>query len=269
MEGFMKVLVIDTSNQPLLVALADEGQLVQSFLTDKPKNHSIDLLPAIQELLAKQGWALTDLDRIAIAKGPGSFTGLRIGVTVGKVLADTLKKPLLAISSLHALAKQVELAMRKDAEFVKQVSQANPHPGQLTENAVVLALFDARNDNVFAGAYLGETVVLEDGHYPLEEVLDLIDQVGEPVVVVGDGAHFTETIEEALANKPLVILDHDQSLPNGHGLAELAKTAEPVEDVANLTPSYLRKTQAELNWEKNHQGEAQDQPYVFKVQEEK
>ncbi|GAO99352.1 tRNA (adenosine(37)-N6)-threonylcarbamoyltransferase complex dimerization subunit type 1 TsaB [Fructobacillus ficulneus] len=259
----MKILLIDTSNQPLFVGLADGDEIVESFATDKVKNHSIDLLPAIKNALASQGWTLQDLDRIAIAKGPGSFTGLRIGVTVGKVLADTLQKPLVAISSLHSLAKQVQTA--KDQKLVvAENAELNQHPCQLNQNTVILALFDARNNNVFAGAYLADTTVLADGHYPLEEVLDLVNQVAEPVVVVGDGAHFTDQINEALANQAVTILDHNQSLPNGRGLLDLAKEAEVVSNIADLTPSYLRKTQAELNWEQNHQ-EGQDKPYVFEV----
>lgn len=264
-RAFMNILVIDTSNQPLLVGLGQDGQLLDTFQTDKPKNHSIDLLPAIKSLLAAQELTVQDIDQIAVAKGPGSFTGLRIGLTVGKVLADTLNKPLLAISSLQSLAKQVQLKQQSGILAAEDSTVQNPHPGKLTKDTVVLALFDARNQNVFAGAYLGDTVVLEDGHYPLEEVLDLVSQVAEPVVVVGDGLHFQDTIEEALSNQPLTILDHDQSLPTGTGLLALAQTATPVENIDDLTPSYLRKTQAELNWEQNHQDDGQDKPYVFKV----
>ncbi|MBS9336475.1 tRNA (adenosine(37)-N6)-threonylcarbamoyltransferase complex dimerization subunit type 1 TsaB [Fructobacillus papyrifericola] len=241
----MKVLAIDTSNQPLLVALFENGQVVGSFQTDKPKNHSVDLLPAAKRLLAEQNWQLQDIDQIAVAKGPGSFTGLRIGLTVGKVLADTLKKPLYAISSLQALARQVQLAK--------------------PTKAIVLALFDARNENVFAGAYLADKVVLEDGHYPIDEVLPLIAQMNEPVVVVGDGGHFKEAIEEELGRQPLTILPEEAALPTGTGLVDLIATNQPVQDVANLTPAYLRKTQAELNWEKAQHGKSLDKPYVFEV----
>ncbi|MBS9335315.1 tRNA (adenosine(37)-N6)-threonylcarbamoyltransferase complex dimerization subunit type 1 TsaB [Fructobacillus sp. M1-13] len=241
----MKVLAIDTSNQPLLVALADDHNIVGSFQTDKPKNHSVDLLPAVRHLLSEQGVFLSDIDQIAVAKGPGSFTGLRIGITVGKVLADTLKKPLYAISSLQALAKQVQLEKQ--------------------EKAIVLAMFDARNDNVFAGAYLADKPVLEDGHYPIDEVLLLIAQMNEPVIVVGDGAHFEEKIEEELGRQPLTILSRDESLPTGVGLVNLVDDSTLVTDVANLTPAYLRKTQAELNWEQKQQGKPLDKPYVFEV----
>lgn len=261
----MNILVIDTSNQPLLVGLGKDGQLLDTFQTDKPKNHSIDLLPAIKSLLAAQELTIQDIDQIAVAKGPGSFTGLRIGLTVGKVLADTLKKPLLAISSLQSLAKQVQLKQQPDVLAAENSMVDNFHAGQIARDTVVLALFDARNQNVFAGAYLGDTVVLADGHYPLEEVLALVSQVAEPVVVVGDGLHFQDTIEEALSNQSLKILDHDQSLPTGTGLLALSATTTPVENIDDLTPSYLRKTQAELNWEQNHQDDGQGKPYVFKV----
>ncbi|MBS9338553.1 tRNA (adenosine(37)-N6)-threonylcarbamoyltransferase complex dimerization subunit type 1 TsaB [Fructobacillus sp. M2-14] len=260
----MKVLAIDTSNQPLLVALAEDGQILSSVQTNKPKNHSVDLLPAVKDLLAKEGWTLQDLDQIAIAKGPGSFTGLRIGVTVGKVLADTLNKPLLAISSLQALARQVQLANWSVKKADTNLAEGTPFVHK-KKDSLVLALFDARNDNVFAGAYLGNETVLEDGHYPIDEVLDLVAQVGESLIVVGDGMHFEEAIKEELSRLSPIILTEDESLPDGTGLVDLAKTTKPVEDVANLTPSYLRKTQAELNWEKNQAGKPLDKPYVFEV----
>ena len=125
----MKILAFDTSNQPLTVSLAEDNQVKRVFSTNEARNHSIQLLPAIQETIAAQNWTLTDIDRIIVAQGPGSFTGLRIGITVAKVLADTLKIDLVGVSSLAVLAEQV------------------------TSQGLIVPLFNARNENVFAGVY--------------------------------------------------------------------------------------------------------------------
>ncbi|MDF7637485.1 tRNA (adenosine(37)-N6)-threonylcarbamoyltransferase complex dimerization subunit type 1 TsaB [Leuconostocaceae bacterium ESL0958] len=239
----MKSLLIDTSNQPLLVALAEDRQILTSFQENEPRKHSVDLLPAIEDQTADLGWSLDNLDRIVIAVGPGSFTGLRIGVTVGKVLAASLQKPLYALSSLQSLAAQV----------------------QAPADSLTLALFDARNDNVFAGLYQGHQVLLPDGHYPMAQVCSLLAERSEAVQVIGDGQHFEQTLTEQVGADRVTILSEEASLPNGAGLLALSLDATPVADIAALTPRYLRKTQAELNWEKQHPQGLQDQPYVFEV----
>lgn len=123
----MKILAFDTSNQPLTVSLAEDNNVRRVFTTNEARNHSIQLLPAIETTLAEQQWALSDIDRIVVAQGPGSFTGLRIGVTVAKMLANTLQAELVGVSSLAVLAAQV------------------------TNPGLVVPLFNARNNNVFAG----------------------------------------------------------------------------------------------------------------------
>ena len=94
-------------------------------------NHSLRAMPAIEELFAKVGIAPTDIDAIAVSEGPGSYTGVRIGVTIAKTLAWTLGKPLIGVSSLKVLA-------------------AN---GLCILNGLICPLVDARRGNVYAGAY--------------------------------------------------------------------------------------------------------------------
>lgn len=237
----MKILAIDTSNQPLVVSLAEDDKLLDQYETNVPRNHSVDLLPAIQRVLATAGWSFQDLDRIAVAQGPGSFTGLRIGITVGKVLADMLKIDLVGVSSLAVLAEQV--------------------PGV----GIVVPLFDARNDNVFAGVYQAGQNLYPDGHYPLKQVLTFLVEQEGPVTFIGDGQHFTEQIKAALPKQVLMILAEGDSLPDGKGIITLAQQAQPVANVADFNPNYLRKTQAELNWLNEHPGEDHPENYVFEV----
>lgn len=100
----MKILAIDTSNQPLSVAVLEDGNLLSQATCTKTKNHSVKLLPLIERLMEDARLKPCELDRIVVAKGPGSYTGLRIGVATAKTLAYTLDKELAGVSSLEVLA---------------------------------------------------------------------------------------------------------------------------------------------------------------------
>ena len=103
----MPVLAIDTSNKTLSVAIVkDEGTIVEQTVPDTLQ-HSVKLMPAIQEVLQESQVSMQELTGVIVAKGPGSYTGLRIGVTVAKTLAKTLRIPLKAVSSLQAIATNV------------------------------------------------------------------------------------------------------------------------------------------------------------------
>lgn len=90
----MRILAIDTSNQTLSVAVMEENRILGEYTSTTKKNHSMTLMPAVTELMKASQLKPTDLDRIVVAQGPGSYTGLRIGVTTAKTLAYTLKRSL-------------------------------------------------------------------------------------------------------------------------------------------------------------------------------
>jgi len=236
----MKILAFDTSNQPLTVSLAEDNNVLRFFSTNEARNHSIQLLPAIQATIAAQNWTLADIDRIIVAQGPGSFTGLRIGATVAKVLADTLKVDLVGVSSLAVLAQQV------------------------TAKGLIVPLFNARNDNVFAGVYHNGKNVLADAHQPIAHLFNWLQTYDEPIIFLGDtdvfATHMTETFGERAH-----ILTPSESLPDGQGIVSLGMQATPVSSIADFNPQYLRKTQAELNWLAAHPGEDNPENYVFEV----
>src|SRR3954453_836520 len=100
----MNVLAIDTSNYSLGIALVNQEQVIGEYITNMKKNHSIRVMPAIEKLMQDCEMKPTDLEKIVVAKGPGSYTGVRIGVTIAKTLAWTLKIPLSGVSSLGVLA---------------------------------------------------------------------------------------------------------------------------------------------------------------------
>ncbi|HIY57514.1 MAG TPA: tRNA (adenosine(37)-N6)-threonylcarbamoyltransferase complex dimerization subunit type 1 TsaB, partial [Candidatus Tetragenococcus pullicola] len=95
----MKVLAFDTSNMTMAVGLMEDQKVLATIQTMTNRTHSKTLMPAIQNLMTQVGWVPTDIDRVVVAKGPGSYTGLRIAVTTAKTLADTLSCELVGISS--------------------------------------------------------------------------------------------------------------------------------------------------------------------------
>jgi len=101
----MKVLAIDTATDVCGVALAQEEQLVADLRLHQAKLHNEKLISSIRYLLEQAGWALHDIEGIALANGPGSFTGLRIGISVAKGLAYSLDIPLAAVNTLDAFAE--------------------------------------------------------------------------------------------------------------------------------------------------------------------
>ncbi|WP_125770369.1 tRNA (adenosine(37)-N6)-threonylcarbamoyltransferase complex dimerization subunit type 1 TsaB [Companilactobacillus furfuricola] len=240
----MKILAFDTSNKPLTVAVVEDGKCLARMDSSEEKTHSVSLLPDIQESLEKSGLNVSDIDRIAVAAGPGSYTGVRIAVTVAKTLAFTLAKPLVGISSLRLLA-------------------ANGTDGKL-----IVAVEDARNDNAFAGAYIdksGEVVnVIEDQHIAMDQLFEKLGNYPEEQVeFVNVSEHLAELIQDAMP-KASVVLTKD-SLPDSVKLAQIAENTEPVKDINAFVPTYLRLTQAEHDWIKKGHKEDGNISYVEEI----
>jgi len=218
----MKLLAFDTSNQALsLAVLEDEHLLAQTTLNIK-KNHSITLMPAIDFLMNSLDMKPKDLDRIAVAQGPGSYTGLRIAVATAKTLAHTLKIELVGVSSLLALVpEQVE--------------------------GLVIPVMDARRNNVYAGFYQSGQAVRPEAHLPLAEVLEIAGAANQSVTFVGETTAFTEQIEAALPQAAI-----QSTLPNAVAVGRLGLDL-PAQSIHDFVPNYLKRVEAEENWLKTHQ----------------
>ena len=221
----MKVLAFDTSSKALSVALLEEeNRLAELTLTIK-KNHSITLMPTIEFLMASIDWKPTDLDRIVVAEGPGSYTGLRIAVATAKTLAQTLKIDLVGVSSLLALVpEEIE--------------------------GLALPVMDARRNHVYAGFYQEDQLVYPEGHLSFEAVLERA-KGAEKVTFLGEVEAFREQIQEALPNAQMV-----ETLPDAVRIGRLGLTKEAV-SVHGFVPNYLKRVEAEENWLKDHQESGQ------------
>ena len=100
----MKILAIESSNQTMSVATVENGLVVSEYTRNGNLQHSTQLMPAVETVINASNWQPADLDQVVISKGPGSYTGVRIGATIAKTLAWTLKKPLIPVSSLKLIA---------------------------------------------------------------------------------------------------------------------------------------------------------------------
>ncbi|MFJ7936722.1 tRNA (adenosine(37)-N6)-threonylcarbamoyltransferase complex dimerization subunit type 1 TsaB [Sporosarcina sp. NPDC096371] len=222
-------LGIDTANTPLSIAIVKDGELLVEETSSMAINHSLRAMPAIEELLAKVGIKPTDIDAIAVSEGPGSYTGVRIGVTIAKTLAWTLDKPLVGVSSLKVLAANV-----------------------LFFNGIICSVVDARRNNVYAGAYHsndGElTAVIEDGHYSLEEVIQKLGKQDGPIVFVGkDAGMHEQQLVEKLGKRAMIAPLHF-NLPRASSLVYIAAQSGQESDVHAFVPEYRRMAEAEANW---------------------
>lgn len=239
----MKILGIDTSNQTLAIGLLAAGEVVGQVQTTGVKNHSTTLMPVIENLMEQVNWQPKDLQRIVVAQGPGSYTGLRIGVTTAKTLAYTLGVELVGVSSLKTIA-----------------ANCRNLPG------VILPFFDARRQNVYAGAYQwqegGLTSVIPDQHISFSELLKKLQDFQQVTFVGPDLAKFRQTIA---AEYPTGVINTipEWNVPNGVVLAQLGAEAEATSDIHGFLPHYLKRVEAEEKWLATHQ--AGDEDYVEKV----
>ena len=218
----MKLLAFDTSNQALSLAILEDEHLLAQTTLNVKKNHSITLMPAIDFLMNSLDMKPTDLDRIVVAQGPGSYTGLRIAVATAKTLAHTLKIELVGVSSLLALVpEQVE--------------------------GLVIPVMDARRNNVYAGFYQSGQAVRSEAHLPLAEVLEIAGAADQPVTFVGETAAFAEQITDALPQAAI-----QSTLPDAATIGRLGLDLQ-AQSIHDFVPNYLKRVEAEENWLKTHQ----------------
>lgn len=222
-------LGIDTSNAPLSVALVQDGKTLAEIVQNVKLTHSVGAMAAVEEVFKKAKLQPYMVDAIAVAEGPGSYTGVRIGVTIAKTLAWTLKKPLVGVSSLKALA-------------------AN---GSYFDGAVC-ALFDARRQNVFAAVFKGKAMeaVIADTHAPIDELLEQLQGVEGYILFVGtDVDLFWDKIVAALGDKAVRAKSSDD-LPRASNLIGIAAEMDlpPVEATHHFVPQYRKIAEAEQNW---------------------
>lgn len=230
----MLLLCIDTATPQVGVAIGSEEEVMGRVQLARPQHHAEHLAPAIRYLCDELDLSLDQLSAIGVGIGPGLFTGLRVGVTTAKVMAQALRIPLIAVPSLDLLAFEVRYSDR-----------------------LVVPVFDARRGEVFYATYRqvpGGVQRLSD--YEIGTPDDLAAELsakGEEVLLLGDGAlRYRERfydLDRLEFGPPWLCY------PSPSALVELTRAKFQREDFCHprqVHPLYLRLSDAELNWAHQH-----------------
>jgi len=228
------VLGIEAATAALGVAVIAEGALLAERFLNLRHAHSTSLLVMIKEVLADTGITFARLAGIAVSVGPGSFTGLRIGLVTAKTLAQVLALPIAGVGTLEALAFPLTADPRS---FVCPVITAR-------KNEVYGAVYTSPGGNL--------KCIEEPAALPPEELAARLKELAaDQVILTGDGAlAFRESFENCLG-KRAVFAPVELSLPRGAAVAGLGRQkllAGEVSDPLFLAPLYLRKAEAEIKW---------------------
>lgn len=224
----MKVLALETSGSNCSVALLDEEKVIADFNCNTGTTHSQNLMPMLEQVQKFSELSLDDIDYFACSVGPGSFTGLRIGIASVKGMALSLDKKVVAVPSLVGLAYNVPYF-----------------------NGIICSVLDARNDNVYAALFEIKDIPHMMGNYISESVTTLIDTLkgsNRDILFVGDGAiSYKEVFEKEFKEKAFFMPYH-LNFQNAVSIAKAAidkiKIGE-IDDYNSITPLYLKKSQAE------------------------
>lgn len=228
----MKILAIDTSTIAASAAVADETKLYGELFTDFKLKHSEKLLVICDSLLKNLRMEIADMDYIAVSRGPGSFTGIRIGMATAKGFAQALDKPVVCISSIEALAR--------NAFYY-------PH--------LICPMLDAQRDQLYAGVYTSDgkslTEYKPENVYEFAQMLDIINASGKDALLLGDGANkFYAKYEDRFKNN-VCIAEENMLMPKASNVARIAldKINEgKIDDCFTAMPNYIRAAQAEENY---------------------
>lgn len=225
----MRILAVDTAAKSCSVAIMAAGSLSAELITLKDETHSKHLMELIHKVLGMAGFRVGELDGLAVTIGPGSFTGLRIGVSTIKGLAHALNKPVVGVSSLDALAWQCA-----------------------DRSHLICALLDARKGEVYSATYRFENDTLTQKS--LENVTApeaAVEGLKEPCVFIGSGAQlYRRNITNVLGNLAN-FAPEDQNIIRASSVGFLSMEKFKTHDTseaAGLVPHYIRKSDAELNF---------------------
>ncbi len=222
----MLILALESSAKAASAAVARDGKLLDLEFRNDGLTHSVTLLPMAEQALRSCGLTIRDVDAVAVSRGPGSFTGIRIGVSAVKGLCWGAEKPAIGVSTLEAMAWNAENA---------------------PADSIVCCAMDARRSQVYNALFRMENGrplrLTEDRAIGLSELAEELRAAGKPIFVLGDGALLCYNY---LSEKSVsaTLAPEQVRLQNAWGVCRAAEGAEP-RPAAELLPRYLRLSQAE------------------------
>jgi tRNA threonylcarbamoyladenosine biosynthesis protein TsaB len=227
----LKILAIDTSSKICSVSILEDNKVIIEKHNDDEKTHSQKLMPLIDELLKEANLTLDNIDLLACSQGPGSFTGIRIGISTVKAFADVKNIPIIGVTSLESLAYNVN------------------HSG------LIATLIDAKHDNVYFALYELKnntyTTIIEPVSDSIANVLQILKKYSNVITFVGDGA----SVHNDLLTNEFTSCKFASEQQNIQTSISIGKSAfdkynsNNYTPVYTLSPIYLKKSQAEINLE--------------------
>jgi len=227
------VLGIEAATPVAGVAVVDEKRVLAERFINNKRTHSVNLLPMIKEVIIDTGLQPADIKGIAVSSGPGSFTGLRIGITTAKTLAQIWDIPVLPVSTLDALASPL-----------------------IGYQGLVCPVLNARKNEVYGAIYLGKSSTLhrlaDPMAVPIEVLLDRLGAwPGQQVLFLGDGVDIYREQLVAHLGKAAQFASPSVMLPRGATVAQigmdLLKAGQGVSPL-EIKPEYIRPSEAEIKW---------------------
>lgn len=233
----MKVLGIDTSTMRASVGIIDDGEVVAEYMLSGSRYHSESLTDMIDEIFRKLDFKIEDIDLLAVGIGPGSFTGVRIAVTMMKIYAQFLEKDICGVSSLAAMAVGTN------------------------SDRIIVPITDAKRHRAYSGIYKeidGKIVALrEDDLKDVSEIIEELKSMNEKVLLTGPGREvFIEEFKESLDVK----MAYDMNLTGSHiakmGIQKYEE--EGTDNYFEVLPNYIRLSQAESQMKEKNAKKSQN-----------
>ena len=227
----MKILAIESATVIASCAISENDVVLGEYSLGHKKTHSEKLMPLIEKLLEDMEIEIKDIDVIAISEGPGSYTGLRIGASIGKSLAYAINVPIANVPTMKSLASNL-----------------------YASDKFIVPVMDAKSGRVYSGIYKweNENLITVKEQFPanMDELLEILNQCTEPIILCGDGSEnykniFTENlkIKHTFAPKQFNSLRASSLACLGYSMAVNGETIKSSE----FAPKYLRLSQAERN----------------------
>ena len=226
----MLVLGVDSTSDAATAALLRDGVLLCEYTQNQKKTHSVKMLPMIESMLSDLEIELKDIDVFACGIGPGSFTGVRIGAATVRAFCDSLEKCAVAVTSLEALSHNVN-----------------------SFDGIIVSLVFARDGECYTQAFENGEEIFSPCVMTIDEIIEFAKD--KKCLFVGDGAVINK---EALARVGASFAKGRHNVISGASIAEIGYKKALLGEVGNsniIAPLYLRKSQAEREYDEKHKGE--------------
>lgn len=231
----MKILSVETSSSICSVSILEDNKIIKEISNNDGNTHSVKLMPQIKQIFEETGLTLNDIDLLACDKGPGSFTGIRIGISTVKAFADVINIPTVGISSLLALAYNSNYS------------------------GYICSLIDAKNNNVYYGLFDNSSnKYVKVGEYLAENInsiTEILKICNKPIFFVGNGSIvYKDVLKSSLGKNAIFAKDCDCNLSSINvGISAFYAYSNNLTNNKEyiLSPMYLKKSNAERDLEKN------------------